>query len=288
MLYLFRALMLLAAVSVVGVITLVTDALYPEPSLEDDLWQVRQLEGQVYVAGSDFAVSRNHQFEGGLITTGANSSALLVRGDQRIHLGSGARIVIGEGETAGSTKIIQTNGRAIFKVDRRKQEHFEVRTQQVAAVVKGTEFEVITDKTFHEVLVLEGLVEVTSATSGVVQSIPGGRGVTSTSDGRLEKRELSDAYVAKRRGLAPANEKTTEPEQTSHEQRAANETAKTSAPEITFSPATMAQLTVPATEDEFPIWMVVSDSVALMSGYHQEAFSLLLLLHDTTNVMAGS
>ena len=64
------------------------------------------------------------------------------------------------------TRILQTIGTLLFKVEKRLEEHFEVNTPHLDAVVRGTTFTVSVDNSGSAVHVVSGLVQVNDPVSG--------------------------------------------------------------------------------------------------------------------------
>ncbi|MEX2615328.1 MAG: FecR family protein [Alphaproteobacteria bacterium] len=125
---------------------------------------------------------------GSKITTAAGARVILARGAERMTMSPGSEIVI-PAETGGMvTRILQNLGTLLLKVNNRPEQHFEVATPYLAAVVKGTTFTVSVDTNGSAVHVIEGLVQVDdvrSGQSGLVR--PGQTGVVpSTPGGGLE------------------------------------------------------------------------------------------------------
>jgi hypothetical protein len=114
---------------------------------------------------------------GAIITTGANSTAVLENGAQRITVTANSRTTIAPDSTNSMTRILQGVGSALFQVDRRDAPHFKVETPLLAAVVKGTTFTVTAGPDEDLVHVARGLVEVRSNAGQAAQDIPAGQTV---------------------------------------------------------------------------------------------------------------
>ncbi len=102
-----------------------------------------------------------------VITTGANGRAILGREGQQIVVQPNTRIELAP-EQNGRTFMKQVSGIVNFKVDRRKQPHFQVDTPFLAAIVKGTSFEVRVRNDRTNVSVFEGRVEVRATNANAV------------------------------------------------------------------------------------------------------------------------
>ncbi len=89
------------------------------------------------------------------------------------------------GDDGVRTKIVQAMGSLLFKVEKRANQHFEVETPYLAAVVKGTTFTVSVDGETSAVHVVEGAVEVTALATGQVGLVkPGYTAVVSQRKGK--------------------------------------------------------------------------------------------------------
>ena len=131
---------------------------------EGDGWRITQVEGVVRVSqpGAPPRDARHGQDLGigTVITTGRNSSATIDNGLQTITISASSRTTLAPESRPGRTSIFQGVGTALFKVDRRRDQHFEVNTPLLAAVVKGTTFTVTAGPQDDVVHVSSGLVEV--------------------------------------------------------------------------------------------------------------------------------
>jgi hypothetical protein len=95
------------------------------------------------------------------VATGADGRVVLERGKTLITIAPNSRIELPAGKIdILKTLIIQTLGTLLFKVERRPQQKFEVRTPYLVAVVKGTTFTVNVNAQGGAVHVVEGAVQV--------------------------------------------------------------------------------------------------------------------------------
>ncbi len=121
---------------------------------------------------------------GGKVTTGPNARVVLTRGSESMTLAPKGEIAI-PAETGGMlTRIVQNLGTLLLNVDKKPEQHFEVKTPYLAAVVKGTTFTVSVDKGGSAVHVVTGLVQVNdllSGQSGLVH--PGRTGIVTSKPG---------------------------------------------------------------------------------------------------------
>ena len=157
-------------------------------------WRVVQSVGEVAVIGKDAPSGKPRPGTllppGAIVTTGSNGRAILSREGQQIVLQPNSRIELTP-DDGGKTSLQQTIGTGLFKVDRRKQAHFEVNTPFLAAVVKGTQFSITVTPDEAEVSVIEGLVETRSnAGSAVTLLAKGMRAkVRGSAPGEIERTE---------------------------------------------------------------------------------------------------
>jgi hypothetical protein len=112
---------------------------------------------------------------GDSIRTGRNGRVLLIRGTETILIAPNSAIGIPlEARSGLSTTIIQRAGSILLDVEKRNNNHFEVETPYLAAVVKGTQFRVTLADEGTSVDVLSGKVEVADFKSGqFVMTLPG-------------------------------------------------------------------------------------------------------------------
>ena len=82
------------------------------------------------------------------------------------------------------TRIVQNLGTLLLKIEKRPEQHFEVKTPYLAAIVKGTTFTVSVDKSGGAVHVVSGLVQIHDPVSGQTGLVrPGRTGVVSSRPG---------------------------------------------------------------------------------------------------------
>ncbi len=145
---------------------------------QDGQWTIIESSGSVLVLQSMAAArqvsTRESLGPGSTITTGGDGRAVLRRGEQEITAGPNSRISLPVADASGFTRIIQELGAAMFKVDSREVQHFQVDTPLISAVVKGTTFTVSVGANSHSVHVVEGLVEVSPRNGGMAVGVPAG------------------------------------------------------------------------------------------------------------------
>lgn len=138
------------------------------PALADPApqWKLIQRVGEVWITGEEFqpiAVTTNLAIpERSVIVTGQKGRAILNRGTEQIILQPNSRLVIPETKDK-TTRLMQSRGSALFRVDRKQMPHFRVDTPYLAAVVKGTIFVVSVTEQSARIEVNEGAVSVATA-----------------------------------------------------------------------------------------------------------------------------
>ena len=138
---------------------------------KSNVWSVNRLSGDAFLttsAGQQTALSEGAILNPGYnIRTGPNGRALLVRGQDSILIASNSIIGIPTHAIEGmSTTIDQWAGSIVLAVGKRNYPHFVVETPYLAAVVRGTRFQVTVNKDAARVKVLRGQVEVADFKSG--------------------------------------------------------------------------------------------------------------------------
>lgn len=118
----------------------------PAGAFAADAWSVVSVSGDAVVerAGvQPISVTQDLTLEpGDRIDTGVTGRVVLRRGSSTILIAPKSSVGMPAETRSGFTRILQDIGTALFKVDRRKEPHFEVQTPHLAAVVKGTTFTV--------------------------------------------------------------------------------------------------------------------------------------------------
>jgi hypothetical protein len=133
-------------------------------------WRLSEVSGVVRVLQPGVALAPGTKDQvlavGSTITTGANGSATIENGAQRIIISGNSRTTIAPDTGSGVSRILQDVGSALFQVDRREAPHFRVETPLLAAVVKGTTFTVTAGPQEDVVHVARGLVAVSANGNG--------------------------------------------------------------------------------------------------------------------------
>jgi hypothetical protein len=129
-------------------------------------WRISESSGPVSVFrnGLQTVVTRGAQIRAGdTIATGKSGRAVVTRDQQFVILAPESRIRLPDDpEPDGFTRIVEEFGSVIFRVRKRATQHFRVETPYLAAVVKGTTFNVRVDTDGARVQVVEGAVEVST------------------------------------------------------------------------------------------------------------------------------
>jgi hypothetical protein len=145
--------------------------LTPAPTHAEDAWTVSKSSGEVWVAAAGaepVSLTASAMLKPGeYIRTGANGRVLLTRGEETILIAPNSVVGLPTEKKDGmSTTILQRAGSILLEVEKRKENHFEVETPYLAAVVKGTQFRVTVGKSDTRVSVTRGRVEVTDFKTG--------------------------------------------------------------------------------------------------------------------------
>ena len=131
------------------------------PAAADD-WVANRLRGTVehLVHGQWVALSRGDAvLDGHQVRTGADGRVDLIRGAEVIALEPGTRIELHEGQ-GNVTSVEMESGTLTADVERRNVQHFSVQTDYLAAIVKGTRFQVSVSGGGAQVSVDRGTVQV--------------------------------------------------------------------------------------------------------------------------------
>ncbi len=175
-----------AAIPALLVLAVITVCAKPAQAGDSD-WTVDETNGHVVssLGGAEVALTVGDTVAtGATVTAGAHSRAVLVRGESRMELAPGTRIEIAGDSTSQRTTIFQRLGTLLLDIQRRTQQHFEVQTPYLAAVVKGTSFSVSVDSVGAAVHVMHGAVEVSAPLTGDVQMVRPGQTATVSDAGR--------------------------------------------------------------------------------------------------------
>lgn len=198
-------------------------------------WKVSESQGDVSISHqgvTKVAVKGAALSAGDSIKTGANGRAVITRGEQYVVVSRNSHIKVAPQKTKSLlTQFVQYFGNALFKVDKRKDQHFAVETPYMAAVVKGTTFNVSVGAEGATVQVTEGAVEVATLDGGARELLlPGDIGLV----------ERGDPFSL---GIRGRNTRSIE---------SRNKPAETAAPAVKAEPVTTAAITAPAITEAVP------------------------------------
>ena len=146
---------------------------------EGGAWSVSKSSGEVWVTSTEAQPASLTPSEilkaGDTIRTGRNGRALLTRGAETILISPNSIVGLPAEQNDGlSTTIMQQAGSILLEVEKRNVKHFAVETPYLAAVVKGTQFNVRVNAASTSVEVHRGQVEVSDFKSGqIAQVMPG-------------------------------------------------------------------------------------------------------------------
>ncbi len=132
-------------------------------SAQADDWLVTKLRGKALeLVGSDWRPLERGDIvaDARVLRTLANARIELRRGGERLELGPDTQVQIHDRDGRRYTVVQQYFGTVAVEAEARRIEHLAVQTPYLAAVVKGTRFEVRSGKTHSEVRVLRGHVLV--------------------------------------------------------------------------------------------------------------------------------
>jgi len=146
-------------------------------------WEIRNVSGEAQFidqgqAPASAAVGITVD-SGDVIRTGANGHVVLARGDERITVSPASEMGLPVENTGPfATQILQNLGTILLKVQKQPNQHFEVKTPFMAAVVKGTTFTVSVSDVGAAVHVVEGAVQVADLSGRQVQLVRPGQTAT--------------------------------------------------------------------------------------------------------------
>jgi len=120
-----------------------------------------------------------------VLRTLANARIELRRGGERLELGPDTQVQIHDRDGRRYTVVQQYFGTVSVEAEARRIEHLAVQTPYLAAVVKGTRFEVRSGKTSSEVRVLRGHVQVEDRITHARVVIAAGQQASVARDGAL-------------------------------------------------------------------------------------------------------
>ena len=113
--------------------------------------------------------------QGSTISTGPDGRALLVHGQDMVTVGPKSALSVQAGAGAQRTTVLQKSGRITVDVETQNAPHFTVETPFMAAVVKGTRFDVQVSRQGANVNVQRGRVQVADFVTGQTADITPGQ-----------------------------------------------------------------------------------------------------------------
>jgi len=178
-------------------------------------WQISESTGAVSIEsnGQVRDAARGMALKAGdAVSTGSSGRAIIVRGGEYVIVSPKSRVRITKPEESGAiTQIFQSIGSALFRIEKKETPHFGIKTPYLAAVVKGTTFNVTVTASGATVQLTEGRVEVSTLDGGAADMIvPGRIGRVDANDLKLLKVLGNDATSVRSEStavIAPSNEK---------------------------------------------------------------------------------
>jgi hypothetical protein len=153
---------------------------------QKDAWQISKSSGEVWVVSpgvQQVSLTQDTALKAGdNIRTGRTGRVLLTRGEETMLISPNTVVSLPTEPMDGlETTILQQAGTILIEAQKREAPHFQVQTPYLAAVVKGTQFQVTIDPHGASVDVTRGQVEVTDFKSGEhALVLPGQSGKVST------------------------------------------------------------------------------------------------------------
>jgi hypothetical protein len=156
---------------------------------EGGVWSVSRSSGEVWLTAtgaSQASLTEQDTLKpGDTIRTGPNGRVLLTRGEETILISPNSVVGLPTEQKDGlSTTILQQAGSILLDVEKRNVKHFEVETPYLAAVVKGTHFQVTVNAANTRVEVQRGQVEVADFKTGQIAQVMPGQAATSFANGK--------------------------------------------------------------------------------------------------------
>jgi hypothetical protein len=142
-------------------------------------WQVARSTGDVWIVSpSTQPVSLSAQVvvrSGDKIQTGPTGRILLVRGTESILIAPNSVVSLPKDKGSQATTILHQAGSIARDLEKKEIDHFEVETPFLAAVVKGTRFEVSINRYGADVRVLDRKVSVSDHHTGQFALVSAGQ-----------------------------------------------------------------------------------------------------------------
>ncbi|MEP5421478.1 MAG: FecR family protein [Roseibium sp.] len=152
-------------------------------------WTIRRVSGIVYFVAPGvqaYRAKKGMVFEKGFtLATRPGARALIARGAETISVGPSTAFALSKHRSRnGKTTLLQRNGTIEVDVQKRQRPHFTVETPFLAAVVKGTRFQVAIRGKKASVSVSRGLVGVEDFASGDRVDLSAGQSASSAPSSR--------------------------------------------------------------------------------------------------------
>jgi hypothetical protein len=158
------------------------------PAFADD-WRVTKLRGAALelVDGAWQRLARGDVVPDDRVIRTIGGRITLVRGGETIELGPNTQIQIFDKESRRPfTTVKQYFGTVAVEAEVREVQHFAVQTPYLVAVVKGTRFVVVSDKSASKVSVRRGAVAVTGTGSDTHTLVVAGQAAGVTGNAPLQ------------------------------------------------------------------------------------------------------
>ena len=141
-------------------------------------WRIERMSGNVQIHDGESWVRLDQireLYAGDSIWTGRNGRILLKNHQGSVLLAPKSLVKIPAQALPSSFSVLfQTHGTVSVDVTKRRKQHFSIQTPYLAAVVKGTEFDVEIEKKQTRVTVSEGMVGVINIETGETVDVPAG------------------------------------------------------------------------------------------------------------------
>jgi len=145
-------------------------------------WWIERMSGNVQIHDGESWIRLDADRElnaGDSIWTGRNGRIHLMNDQGSVLLAPRSLVKIPAQALPNNFSVLfQTHGTVSANVDKRRTRHFSIQTPYLAAIVKGTEFDVEIERRQTNVSVSEGLVGVVDIDTGETVDVPAGSQVS--------------------------------------------------------------------------------------------------------------
>ena len=154
-------------------------------------WTVTRISGKGWIVSETVpaapASAGTEVPPGFTIATGPNTRAVLVNGGDTMMLGPSTKVAVPYKADSGlATTVFQQMGSLDLSIDKQNAPHFSVQTPYLAAVVKGTEFNVTVDDGDTKVSVTRGVVAVADFKTGERSEVTAGQAASTSRTAGLQ------------------------------------------------------------------------------------------------------